>query len=67
MSRRVLLGCGIFAGMSFCTLVFAAEGKYEGISCFSGPAEIIQQGDGITAGSYASTAMIPGQEGHLII
>jgi hypothetical protein len=63
MSRRALLGCSILAGLSLCTQVFAAEGKYEGTSCYSGPAEVIQQGDGIVAASYASTAMIPGQEG----
>jgi hypothetical protein len=63
MSRKVLFGCGMFAALSFCTQGYAAEGKYEGTSCFSGPAEVIQQGEGITAGSYATTAMIPGQEG----
>ena len=61
MSRRVI--CGIFAGLSFCTQVFAAEGKFDGVSCYAGPAHVIQQGDGIVAASYASTAMMPGQEG----
>ena len=52
MSRRVLLlGCGIFAGLCFCTQVLAAEGKFDNRSCYSGPANVIQQGDGITAGS----------------
>ena len=64
MARRVLLlGCGIFAGLSFWTQVFAAEGKYDMRSCYSGPANVIQQGDGITAASYEVTAMMPGQEG----
>ena len=63
MSHRVLLGCGMLAGMAFCTQVGAAEGKYDMTSCYSGPGNVIQQGDGIVAGSYDSTAMMPGQEG----
>ena len=63
MSRRVLLGCGIFAGLIVCTHAFAAEGKFDMRSCYSGPANVIQQGDGITAASYDVTAMMPGQEG----
>ena len=61
MSRRVLLGCGIFAGLALCTQVFAGEGKYDSKSCYSGPVHIIQQGDGITAGSYEGIGMSPGQ------
>jgi hypothetical protein len=63
MSRIVLLGCGSLAGLAFCAQVFAAEGKYDGKSCYSGPVHIIQQGDGITAGSYEGIGMSPGQEG----
>jgi hypothetical protein len=64
MSRRVLLlGCGIFAGLSFCTQAFAADGKFDMRSCYSGPSYVLQQGDGIIAGSYDVTAMMPGQEG----
>jgi hypothetical protein len=61
MSRRVL--CGILVGMSLCTQLFAAEGKYDGTSCYAGPVHIIQQGDGITAGSYEGVGISPGQEG----
>ena len=63
MSHRVLLGCGMLAGMAFCTQVCAAEFKYDTTSCYSGPGQIIQQGEGIIAGSYDATAMAPGQEG----
>jgi hypothetical protein len=63
MSHIVLLGCGMVAGLAFCTQVCAAEGKYDMTSCYSGPAHVIQQGDGIIAGSYDATAMMPGQEG----
>jgi len=50
-------------GLSFCTQVFAADGKFDGVSCYAGPVHIIQQGDGITAGSYEGNGMVPGQEG----
>jgi hypothetical protein len=63
MSHRVLLGCSMIAGLAFCTQVSAAEGKYDMTSCYSGPSHVIQQGDGIIAGSYDSTGMMPGQEG----
>ena len=63
MSRKVLLGCGIAAGLVFCTQVCAAEGKFDITSCYAGAAHVIQQGDGITAGSYDVAAMMPGQEG----
>src|SRR5215831_16213563 len=63
MSHRVLLGCGMLAGLAFCTQVCAAEGKIDMISCYSGPSQVIQQGEGIIAGSYDVTAMTPGQEG----
>src|ERR1700751_1206296 len=61
MSRKVL--CSVFAALSFCTQVFAADGKFDGVSCYAGPVHIIQQGDGITAGSYEGNGMVPGQEG----
>ena len=51
------------AGLAFSTQVFAAEGKFDMRSCYSGPSNVVQQGDGITAGSYDVTAMMPGQEG----
>ena len=57
MSRKVL--CSVFAGLSFCTQVFAADGKFDGVSCYAGPVHIIQQGDGITAGSYEGNGMVP--------
>ncbi len=41
----------------------AAEGKLDSVSCYAGPSHVIQQGDGIVAGSYAVTAMSPGTEG----
>src|SRR6516162_2677916 len=63
MSHRVLLSCGMLAGLVFSTQVCAAEGKYDGISCYSGPSHVIQQGDGIVAGSYDATGMLPGKEG----
>ena len=63
MSHRALVGCGVLAGLAFCTQVCAAEGKYDMTSCYSGSSHVIQQGDGITAGSFDSTAMMPGQEG----
>lgn len=63
MSRKVLLGFGIAAGLAFCTQVCAAEGKYDMTSCYAGTAHIVQQGEGIAAGSYDVTAMMPGQEG----
>jgi hypothetical protein len=62
MSHRVLLGFGMVAGLAFCTQVCAAEGKYDQTSCYSGPSHVIQQGDGIIAGSYDSTGLMPGQE-----
>jgi hypothetical protein len=62
MSHRVLFGCMV-AGLAFSTQVFAAEGKFDMRSCYSGPSNVVQQGDGITAGSYDVTAMMPGQEG----
>ena len=62
MSNRVLFGCMV-AGLAFSTQVFAAEGKFDMRSCYSGPSNVVQQGDGITAGSYDVTAMMPGQEG----
>jgi hypothetical protein len=63
MAHRVLVSCGVLAGLAFCTQVCAAEGKYDMISCYSGPSHVIQQGDGITAGSFDLNAMMPGQEG----
>jgi hypothetical protein len=63
MSHRVLLGCGMVAGLAFCTQSFAAEGKFDHMTCYAGPSHVLQQGDGIIAGSYDSTAMMPGQEG----
>ena len=42
---------------------YAAEGKYDQTSCYSGQSHVIQQGEGITAGSYELTGMMPGQEG----
>jgi hypothetical protein len=63
MSRRFLLGCGIFTGLAFCTQVFAAEGKIDMTGCYSSPIRLIQQCDGITAGNYDLTGMMPGQEG----
>jgi hypothetical protein len=62
MSHRVLLGFGMVAGLAFYTQVCAAEGKYDQTSCYSGPSHVIQQGDGIIAGSYDSTGLMPGQE-----
>jgi hypothetical protein len=53
----------MIAGLTFCTQVCAAEGKYDQTSCYAGPSHVIQQGDGIIAGSYDSTSMMPGQEG----
>jgi hypothetical protein len=58
----VLLGFGMVAGLAFYTQVCAAEGKYDQTSCYSGPSHVIQQGDGIIAGSYDSTGLMPGQE-----
>jgi hypothetical protein len=43
MSHKVLLGCGIFAGLAFCTQACAAEAKYDMTSCYSGPSHVIQQ------------------------
>jgi hypothetical protein len=63
MSRRVFLACSIFAALSFGTQAFAAEGKYDGTSCYAGPAQIIQQAEGFIAGSYQLTGMLPGQQG----
>jgi hypothetical protein len=48
MSHRVLLGCGMLAGLAFCTQVCAAEGKYDMTSCCLGPSYVIQH-DGIVA------------------
>ena len=45
MSHKVLLGCGMAAGLAFCTQVCAAEGKYDMTSCYSGPSHVIQQGE----------------------
>jgi hypothetical protein len=53
----------MLAGLAFCTQVCAAEGKYDQISCYSGPIQMIQQGEGIMAGSYDVTAMELAQEG----
>jgi hypothetical protein len=63
MSYGTLLGYGIIAGLAFCTQAFAAEGKYDMTSCYAGQAHIMQQGEGITAGSYDVVGMMPGQEG----
>ena len=63
MSHRVLVGCGMLAGLAFCTELCAAEGKFDMTSCYSGVSHVIQQGEGIIAGSYDVTAMMPGQEG----
>jgi hypothetical protein len=62
MSHKAQLGCGIIAGLAFCTQAFAVEGKFDHMSCYAGPSHVIQQSDGIIAGSYDSTAMMPGQE-----
>src|SRR5206468_1870090 len=51
MSHKSLLGCGIAAGLAFCTQVRAAEGKFDNLSCYAGQAHVMQQGEGITAGS----------------
>jgi hypothetical protein len=58
MSRRVLWS--ILVGLSFSTQVFAAEGKYESVSCYAGPVHIILQSEGIVAGSYEGVGMVPG-------
>jgi hypothetical protein len=63
MTRKVLLTCGIFAGLTLCTQVSAAEGKFDHKSCYSGPVRLVQQGEGIIAGSYEVTGMSPGTEG----
>lgn len=63
MSHRALVGCCMVAGMAFCTQVCAAEGKIDQTSCYSGPSHVIQQGEGIMAGSYDATAMTLAQEG----
>jgi hypothetical protein len=57
------LRCGIFAGLSFCTQVFAAEGKYDQQSCYSGPMHFLQHDEGMTAGSYEGIGRMPGTEG----
>ena len=61
----MLRALAILPALAMClpTLAFAAEGKYDMTSCYSGPGHIIQQGDAIMAASYDSTAMMPGQEG----
>jgi hypothetical protein len=47
---------------TFCTQACAAEGKYDMTSCYAGQSHVVQQGEGITAGSYDVSAMMPGQE-----
>jgi hypothetical protein len=37
--------------------------KYDGQSCYAGPAHLIQHADGMVAGSYDVTGMTPGTEG----
>jgi hypothetical protein len=63
--RSMLRTVAFLPALAAClpTLAFSAEGKYDMTTCYSGPAHMIQQGDGITAASYDATAMMPGQEG----
>ena len=63
MLRKVVVAYSLFAGLAFCTQVCAAEMKYDGQSCYAGPAHLIQHADGMVAGSYDVTGMTPGTEG----
>jgi hypothetical protein len=42
---------------------FAADYKFDQVSCYSFPAHLIQHSDGIIAGSYEGTGMLRGTEG----
>ncbi len=42
---------------------YAADFKFDEVSCYSGPAHLIQHADGMIAGSYEGTGMMRGTEG----
>ncbi len=42
---------------------YAADFKFDQLSCYSGPAHLIQHADGMIAGSYEGTGMTRGTEG----
>jgi hypothetical protein len=63
MLRTLLLVSTALLFSAFSTQAFAAEGKYEGQSCYAGQAQLIPHADGYVAGSAAFVGMAPGWEG----
>jgi hypothetical protein len=63
MSPRMLAAYSLFAGLAFCSQVYAADGKFDQQSCYAGPVHLIQHADGIVSASYEVTGMSPGTEG----
>ena len=59
--KRQLMTIGCIVGLA--GSAYAADVKFDHLSCYSGPAHLIQHADGIMAGSYESIAMAPGDEG----
>ena len=48
---------------ALCGPASATDFKFDQVSCYSGPAHLIQHADGIIAGSYEGTGMLRGNEG----
>ena len=48
---------------ALCGPASAKDFKFDQVSCYSGPAHVIQHADGIIAGSYDGTGMLRGDEG----
>jgi hypothetical protein len=63
MLHKVLAAYSLFAGLTFCAEVCAAEGKLDYQSCFAGTTHVIQADDGIVSMSYDLIAMTPEKEG----
>ena len=57
MSHKALVAYSLLAGLTVCTQVCAAEGKYDHQSCYAGPIHLIQHADGIVSASYDVTGM----------
>ena len=59
MSRKTHAAFGALLASSFPMQAFAAEGKYDGQSCYSVPTQLISHADGYVAGSEAYVGMVP--------
>ncbi len=59
MSCKTLLAFSALLASSFPTLAFAAEGRYDGQSCYAVQTQLISHAEGYVAGSEAYVGMVP--------